>query len=886
MSATVKGAVAPLLEALDAELLGGEQVLRIGAPQAGVLFEDLRAGHATSEPEDDGQIVVLSPTITRFVRSNVDVAMLYGARGEGKSCGGISRVLRLSAESPQAWPVRWMVVRDTWVNISRTLLPTLKHGHKMGWWTCEFRDAETECILNDGLAHLFFWGMDNDRDANKFQGFEAGGLWLEEPAPAADINSGIPASVLALGASSLRQPGVKYPSVQITMNPPDDDHWTLELAEQLEELAIGHLKHEVFRIPTGENPHLPPGYRERMRALLEGAGRQDLVRRLVEGNIGTVKLGEPVTPEFSDAHIAKGPIPIRLNWPTYRAYDFGLNPTCIWAQTSPLGHLNVLGCIVGMNMGIEELIEQHVLPWQAKYGLNRVITREERGDYHFVQGKTTAMRRRPRIRDIGDSAGNTREQSSSERSARRSLEALLNTTFEPAPVEWAARRDSIKAVLTRMVGGRPMVQIDPEAAPLIQALRGRWRYHRSPSGRVSEQPIKDMCVDDETEMLTASGWKNYRQLVVGETVYGYDLRRRRLKPGPLRAIHVHETGPYDVIRFAHARLDMVVTPQHRCLVEHRWTKGPRLVIAADLIASDIVLRAAPAEDQRKPWYTDDFVRICAWTMAEGTYRRPSGAIHIVQSFEANPDYCAELDALISRLGGWHVHDVARGRDPRGMRNGGYRVWRLAGEMADAIRAVMPAKYPTGAFICRLTNHQRRLFLYEMIRGDGTWHRVDGPLPPPVKFPRTRAFFVRSTSPVIFQVLCASIDALQMIATLAGIGTTIRRQRGYGPLRSDGGPPGSDGWAISFSRRLTATSVDKFDRIPETRDLVWCPETTTGTWVARRHGRVFLTGNSSHPGDAFGYLCATLWPVHELIEAAMRPAPRRPQGPGPGSFMGR
>src|SRR5438552_69299 len=166
----------------------------------------------------------LSPTIDRFVYCDADVAVLYGARGEGKTTGAISRIIRLSYESPEAWPVRWPVVRDTWVNLKRTTIPTLEEGHRRGWWHAEFSEGGMECVLNHGVAKLFLWGMDHDRDASKFQSFEAGGLWLEEPAAAADMTSGIPASVLALGQSSLRQPGVRRYSAQITMNPPDSDH--------------------------------------------------------------------------------------------------------------------------------------------------------------------------------------------------------------------------------------------------------------------------------------------------------------------------------------------------------------------------------------------------------------------------------------------------------------------------------------------------------------------------------------------------------------------------------------------------------------------------------------------------------------------------------------
>lgn len=408
--------------------------------------------------------------------------------------GGVARILRVAQDNPGT-TLRVACVRDTYVNLRRTVFETLQQGNSTGWWDAEFRQADSECLLNGHLAHLFFFGMDRAADANRFQGFEAGLLWLEEPAPAADISSGIPAEVFAMGVSSLRQPGITHPTVQITMNPPDRSHWTLELAETLEEAGHAHMRVEVFRIPVGENIHLPPGYRERMRLGLEAAQRPDLIRRLSEGNIGTVIVGVPVTPEFSDLHVAKKPIEIKLGWPTYRAWDFGLMPAVVWGQVTPMGHLNIIGSIQGVNMGIEELIEVHVIPWEARMNLRNVASsraKRPRDDYGHVKTWSRA-RTTVRFRDIGDPAGAQREQTNSERSAARMLENLLHTTFEKAPVEWSARRNSMRAVLTRNIGGRPMLQIDPECVPLIEALEGRWRHARFPSGQVSPLPVKDMA---------------------------------------------------------------------------------------------------------------------------------------------------------------------------------------------------------------------------------------------------------------------------------------------------------------------------------------------------------------------------------------------------------
>ena len=40
-----------------------------------------------------------------------------------------------------------------------------------------------------------------------------------------------------------------------------------------------------------------------------------------------------------------------------------------------------------------------------------------------------------------------------------------------------------------------MVQIDKDAAPLIYAARGGWRYAKYPTGRIAPEPIKDINSD-------------------------------------------------------------------------------------------------------------------------------------------------------------------------------------------------------------------------------------------------------------------------------------------------------------------------------------------------------------------------------------------------------
>ncbi len=177
-----------------------------------------------------------SPTVEEFIYAvaggpvtEFRLLMLTSSRGEGKSSGAIFALLALAERvrrdgKGSLLPLRVAVVRDTWVNLSRTTIATFEKQHRMGL-DLTWRDGQREAIV-PGQLHFFFFGMDNRADVDKLQGFEAAVLWLEEVAPGAELTQGIPAETLGIGRTSLRQEGVPK-RILMTFNPPDEDHWPL-----------------------------------------------------------------------------------------------------------------------------------------------------------------------------------------------------------------------------------------------------------------------------------------------------------------------------------------------------------------------------------------------------------------------------------------------------------------------------------------------------------------------------------------------------------------------------------------------------------------------------------------------------------------------------------
>ena len=79
------------------------------------------------EPTSEvGTRIVLSPTVSKFVLSRADAVLLYGPRREGKTTGAVAAILHHAERYPDAQPIKWAAVRDTWTNLNRTVMETLR----------------------------------------------------------------------------------------------------------------------------------------------------------------------------------------------------------------------------------------------------------------------------------------------------------------------------------------------------------------------------------------------------------------------------------------------------------------------------------------------------------------------------------------------------------------------------------------------------------------------------------------------------------------------------------------------------------------------------------------------------------------------------------------
>ncbi|WP_239646193.1 N-acetylmuramoyl-L-alanine amidase [Nocardiopsis valliformis] len=136
-----------------------------------------------------------------------------------------------------------------------------------------------------------------------------------------------------------------------------------------------------------------------------------------------------------------------------------------------------------------------------------------------------------------------------------------------------------------------------------------------------------------------------------------------------------------------------------------------------------------------------------------------------------------------------------------------RTWSARAAMAARLREHAPGGVPGHAFLRSLTAPQLRLLLGEFA-ADGACEGLSR----------------------------SSAEALQFAAVLAGKPAH---------LCADPGTDRGGGWSVAFGRhQLLPVGPGGLSRREETYGgHIWCPTTPNGTWLARRRGTVYFTGNS-------------------------------------------
>lgn len=359
------------------------------------------------------------------------------------------------------------------------------------------------------------------------------------------------------------------------------------------------------------------------------------------------------------------------------------------------------------------------------------------------------------------------------------------------------------------------------------------------------------CADPETEILTTRGWQHYGDLSVGDLVLTLNHDTGLSEWQSVEAVNVWEPAERAMLSMEGRLHSSLTTLDHRWPVLERrvpWitsdetrrqarlrglpqpssdprpptTIKRRWRTSGDLTSNHPIITAAPCIDlPTEPKYTDAFVELVAWWWTEG-HSRPAGYTTITQSVRVNPGYVDRIRAALTMTFGPAVFTTRGVTEPawREFRDGGCAVFGLN---APAGRQLMAhgddRKVVTSEFVLSLTRSQLELFIQTSVDGDG--HRDDG------------------RNVVVTQSVPERLDPLALAAILTGRTPHLYQKR-------------ENAWALHLRDKATinplGAAAKDWARAARVERVmfdgpVWCPTTANRTWLARRRGTVYFTGNS-------------------------------------------
>ena len=325
------------------------------------------------------------------------------------------------------------------------------------------------------------------------------------------------------------------------------------------------------------------------------------------------------------------------------------------------------------------------------------------------------------------------------------------------------------------------------------------------------------CVDSETEALTQRGWLKYNEINNSDIILSYNGKHLEWS----RILSIFNDHYNGLMHKLDVRgMDALVTPEHKFVTD----KG--LVKAEHILHTDCLILMGEAVPTTAEKYSDRFVELVGWIVTEGNYQPNKKTVTVYQN---EGEYAARIRKCLEDLN----YKFAERTDHKN--NVRFSINRKS---SMALMAQFPEKNLTMEFVLALSTRQRHLLINTMVDGDG-WRRGAG-----------MSYTQKNSNGVdLFQALCA----------IAGLKTNSH----YRKNKISYGKPVSyyevnvfqrnttRGSCIDFhgGRGTNKTAVGKGKQFhpnqPTTyyNGVVWCPETEYGSFVARRNGKVYLTGNT-------------------------------------------
>ncbi|QTA84562.1 anaerobic ribonucleoside-triphosphate reductase [Desulfonema magnum] len=323
------------------------------------------------------------------------------------------------------------------------------------------------------------------------------------------------------------------------------------------------------------------------------------------------------------------------------------------------------------------------------------------------------------------------------------------------------------------------------------------------------------CMSEDTEILTPDGWIGYEDIDVGQIIKTFNVTTGEIEDLPVKKMFSkHYEG--EMYNLKNRIQDQLISPGHR-VVRKIFNTDDRFVleeIEKVLEYKSPVIIPITGKNCNPPKnISGEEIKLLAWIIAEGSKEsyikhRHSHRITIYQSQIASPENYEEIIGLLDKCGcEYSVRNStpALGRPSIMIRLNAASSQRI---LDDLFKTRETVKF-IPEILKNMNKMQARLFLETYLKADGH-----------------EGCKITTTNLEI-------LNGLQQIAVDAEYGFTVA-------VREP-----TIGTKMIYVLRLVdhqGTSIMEIKKV-DYSGIIWCPTTDNETVIARRNGKVFITGNT-------------------------------------------
>jgi DNA polymerase I-like protein with 3'-5' exonuclease and polymerase domains len=342
------------------------------------------------------------------------------------------------------------------------------------------------------------------------------------------------------------------------------------------------------------------------------------------------------------------------------------------------------------------------------------------------------------------------------------------------------------------------------------------------------------CVDDKTEALTIDGWKKYNEINVGTLILTKNPITGILEWQPIEKVNIYPDYDGDLYSIEGKTFSALTNGKHRWLCNHNTKSNSKVefVTTEELYNSKVVMpihRTGEYLGNKNKILSDDMVFILGIILTDGhiryyqdkskpRYGKPWYVV-ITQSKEKNIPI---IQNVVDKIGYNYNYKVS----------GKKHVWKFNKDFADYLHNIIPNKELNMGLLNSLTKKQIKLLLDGMILGDGCKKGT--------------------------RIITSSIEQanlIQILIVMAGYYSNILIKDNRGVHFSNKVKSGkivtkNVSYLVTIGKNkhfhhISTRGTNHIKKISNQNKLIWCPTVNNGTWVCRRNGKTYITGNSTN-----------------------------------------